>query len=56
MKKEQFGLGYVASIFCSIYYGQRHIAVSSFYMAAAAMAMFAVLGPFGDYFRQVYLW
>jgi len=50
--KRAVGLGLlVAAFFGAFVLLQDNIGVSSFYMAAIAMAMFAVLGPVGDYFK-----
>lgn len=50
--KKAIGLGLLVAVFFAAFImAKDFIAVSSFYMAAAAMAMFAVLGPFGDYFK-----
>ena len=51
--KKALGLGLlVAILFTGFIMVKDLIGVSSFYMAAIAMAMFAVLGPFGDYFKM----
>ena len=45
-------LGLLVSIFFVVFILAKDlIGVSSFYMAAVSMAMFAILGPFGDYFK-----
>lgn len=50
--KKAIGLGLLVAVFFTAFILAKDlIAVSSFYMAAVAMAMFAVLGPFGDYFK-----
>ncbi len=50
--KKAIGLGLLVAVFFTAFIlAKDFIAVSSFYMAAVAMAMFAVLGPFGDYFK-----
>ncbi len=50
--KRAIGLGLLVAVFFAAFIMVKdYIAVSSFYMAAVAMAMFAVLGPFGDYFK-----
>lgn len=50
--KKAIGLGLLVAVFFAAFIlAKDYIAVSSFYMAAVAMAMFAVLGPFGDYFK-----
>ncbi len=51
--KKAVGLGLLVAIFFAVFILVKDcIGVSSFYMAAIAMAMFAVLGPFGDYFKM----
>lgn len=50
--KKGIGLGLLAAVLFAVFVlFKDHLGVSSFYMAAIAMAMFAVLGPFGDYFK-----
>jgi len=50
--KRAFSLGLlVAVLFVLFVLVKDYIGVSSFFMAAVAMAMFAVLGPAGDYFK-----
>ncbi len=50
--KKAISLGLLVAVFFAAFImAKDFIAVSSFYMAAVAMAMFAVLGPFGDYFK-----
>lgn len=50
--KKGIALGLLVGILFSIFVlVQDMIGVNAFYMAAVAVAMFAVLGPFGDYFK-----
>jgi len=50
--KKAIGLGLLVAVFFAAFIlAKDYLAVGSFYMAAVAMAMFAVLGPFGDYFK-----
>lgn len=50
--KRALGLGLlVGMMFVIFILIKDSIGINSFYMAALAMAMFAVLGPFGDYFK-----
>ena len=50
--KKAFGLGLIVAIFFAIFVLFKDVlGASAFYMAAVSMAMFAVIGPFGDYFK-----
>ena len=50
--KKVIGLGLLVAIFFTIFVLlQDYLGASAFYMAAIAMAMFTVLGPFGDYLK-----
>lgn len=50
--KRGIGLGLLVAIFFSAFVLLKDtLGMSSFFMAAIAMAMFAVLGPVGDYFK-----
>jgi len=50
--KKAIGLGLLVAIFFAIFVLlQDYLGASAFYMAAVAMAMFTVLGPFGDYLK-----
>ncbi|HZJ85129.1 MAG TPA: hypothetical protein VFD02_06195 [Syntrophomonadaceae bacterium] len=50
--KKAIGLGLIVAIFFAIFvFFQGYIGATAFYLAAITMAMFAVIGPFGDYLR-----
>lgn len=50
--KKAIGLGLLVGIFFAVFvFLQEYIGASAFYMAAIAIAMFAVIGPFGDYLK-----
>lgn len=50
--KKAIGLGLLVAVFFAIFVLlQDYLGASAFYMAAIAMAMFAVLGPLGDYLK-----
>jgi hypothetical protein len=50
--KKAIGLGLLVAVFFAIFVLlQDYLGASAFYMAAVAMAMFTVLGPFGDYLK-----
>ncbi|MEA1961170.1 MAG: hypothetical protein U9N81_07850 [Bacillota bacterium] len=50
--KKAVGLGLLVAVFFAVFVLLKDvIGVNAFYMAAIAMAMFAVLGPVGDYFK-----
>ncbi|NLJ71456.1 MAG: hypothetical protein GX333_00405 [Syntrophomonadaceae bacterium] len=50
--KRAIGLGLIVAIFFAIFVlFQGVIGATAFYLAAITMAMFAVIGPFGDYFK-----
>ncbi|MBO8159310.1 hypothetical protein [Thermosyntropha sp.] len=50
--KQALSLGILAAILFAIFvYFQELIGASAFYIAALSMAMFAVIGPFGDYLK-----
>ena len=56
--KKALGLGLIVGIFFALFVlFQNYLGATAFYIAAVAMAMFAVIGPFGEdvYKRQVYL-
>jgi len=50
--KKAIGLGLLVAIFFAVFVLlQDYVGAKAFYMAAISMAMFAVIGPFGDYFK-----
>ncbi|MGE5390595.1 MAG: hypothetical protein ACM3PE_05965 [Deltaproteobacteria bacterium] len=50
--KKAIGLGLLVAVFFAVFVlCQDLIGAKAFYMAAISMAMFAVIGPFGDYFK-----
>lgn len=50
--KQALSLGIlVAALFAIFVYFQEFVGASAFYIAALSMAMFAVIGPFGDYLK-----
>ncbi len=50
--KKAIGLGLLVAVFFAVFVlCQDMIGAKAFYMAAISMAMFAVIGPFGDYFK-----
>lgn len=50
--KKAIGLGLIVGIFFALFVlFQEFIGATAFYIAAIAMAMFAVIGPFGDFFK-----
>lgn len=50
--KKAIGLGLIVGIFFALFVlFQDFLGASAFYIAAVAMAMFAVIGPFGDFFK-----
>ena len=50
--KKAIGLGLLVGVFFAIFVAfQGFLGASAFYIAAVAMAMFAVIGPFGDYLK-----
>ncbi|HPF43311.1 MAG TPA: DUF1097 family protein [Syntrophomonadaceae bacterium] len=50
--KKAIGLGLLVGIFFAVFVLlQEYIGASAFYIAALAIAMFAVIGPFGDYLK-----
>lgn len=50
--KKAIGLGLIVAIFFAVFVlFQGQIGASAFYLAAITMAMFAVIGPFGDYLK-----
>lgn len=50
--KQALSLGILVAVLFAIFvYFQEAIGASAFYIAVLSMAMFAVIGPFGDYFK-----
>ena len=50
--KKAIGLGLLVAVFFAVFVlCQDYVGAKAFYMAAISMAMFAVIGPFGDYFK-----
>lgn len=50
--KKAIGLGLLVAVFFAVFVLlQNYVGAKAFYMAAISMAMFAVIGPFGDYFK-----
>lgn len=50
--KKAIGLGLlVAILFTAFVFFKDYVGASAFYIAAVAMAMFAVIGPFGNYIK-----
>ncbi|HZK43314.1 MAG TPA: hypothetical protein VFC73_03415 [Syntrophomonadaceae bacterium] len=50
--KKALGLGLIVAVFFAIFvFFQGYIGASAFYLAAITMAMFAVIGPFGNYLK-----
>jgi hypothetical protein len=50
--KKAIGLGLIVGIFFALFVlFQEFIGATAFYIADIAMAMFAVIGPFGDFFK-----
>jgi len=50
--KKAIGLGLIVGVFFALFVlFQNYLGATAFYIAAVAMAMFAVLGPFGDYLK-----
>jgi len=50
--KKALGLGLIVGIFFALFVlFQNYLGATAFYIAAVAMAMFAVIGPFGDYLK-----
>lgn len=50
--KKAIGLGLIVGIFFALFVlFQNILGATAFYIAAVSMAMFAVIGPFGDYFK-----
>ena len=50
--KKAIGLGLLVGIFFAVFVlFQEYIGASAFYIAAVAMAMFAVIGPLGNYLK-----
>lgn len=50
--KKAIGLGLLVAVFFAVFVlCQDLMGAKAFYMAAISMAMFAVIGPFGDYFK-----
>lgn len=50
--KKALGLGLLAAVLFFVFiYFKDAMGVTSFYLTAIALAMFAVLGPLGDYFK-----
>lgn len=50
--KKAIGLGLIVGVFFALFVlFQNYLGASVFYIAAIAMAMFAVIGPFGDYLK-----
>jgi hypothetical protein len=50
--KKAIGLGLIVGVFFALFVlFQNYLGATAFYIAAVAMAMFAVLGPFGDFLK-----
>jgi hypothetical protein len=50
--KKAIGLGLMVAILFTVFvYCKDYVGASAFYIAAVAMAMFAVIGPFGNYLQ-----
>lgn len=50
--KRAIGLGLIVGVFFALFVlFQNYLGATAFYIAAIAMAMFAVIGPFGDYLK-----
>ncbi|WP_054694547.1 DUF1097 family protein [Syntrophomonas palmitatica] len=50
--KKAIGLGLLVAVFFAVFVLlQDYIGAKAFYVAAISTAMFAVIGPFGDYFK-----